>query len=105
VLIFSYIVWVDEIESFYCHLSTCGFEQHTDYNGKNSTNYNCKDIDCRCIKDEFLCGKDGSIDLTDLLKDEIKGPASFYCVGPNCAFSEPAMDDLISAVLVMIPSF
>lgn len=46
----------------------------------------------------MLCGKDGSIDLTDLLKDEIKGPASFNCVGPNCAFSEPAMDDLISAV-------
>lgn len=36
--------------------------------------------------------------MTDLLKDEIKGPASFNCVGPNCAFSEPAMDDLISAV-------
>lgn len=46
----------------------------------------------------MLCGKDGSIDLTDLLKDEIKGPASFDCVGPRCAFSEPAMDDLISAV-------
>lgn len=68
----------------------------------------------------MLCGKDGSIgikkkkrkyffftnkqtlthikDLTDLLKDEIKGPASFDCNGKNCAFSEPAMDDLISAV-------
>lgn len=89
---------MDEIESFYCHFSTCEFEQHTDYDGKNSTNYDCKDIDCRCIQDEFLCGKDGSIDLTDLLKDEIKGPATFKCVGPSCAFSEPAMDDLISAV-------
>lgn len=34
----------------------------------------------------------------DLLADEIKGPASFNCAGPDCAFSEPAMDDLISAV-------
>ena len=34
----------------------------------------------------------------DLLADEIKGPASFNCAGPNCIFSEPAMDDLISAV-------
>lgn len=93
-----YLVWVDEIESFYCHFSTCGFEQHTDYNGKNSSNYHCKDIDCKCIKDEFLCGKDGSIDLTDLLKDEIKGPATFDCIDKDCAFSEPAMDDLISAV-------
>lgn len=57
------IVWVDEIESFYCHLNTCGFEQQYEY-GKNTTKYTCKNIDCRCIKDEFLCGKDGSIDLT-----------------------------------------
>lgn len=37
-------------------------------------------------------------DLTDLLKDEIVGPASFDCNGKDCIFSEPAMDDLISAV-------
>jgi ABC-type multidrug transport system ATPase subunit len=78
-------------------LSSCGFDRSFDH-GKNATKYTCEHIDCRCIKDEMLCGKDGSIDLTDLLKDEIKGPASFNCVGPNCAFSEPAMDDLISAV-------
>ncbi|KAI8887216.1 hypothetical protein K501DRAFT_212304, partial [Backusella circina FSU 941] len=89
--------WVDEIESFYCHLNDCGFDQTHEYD-RNTTKYSCKTIDCRCIKDEMLCGKDGSIDLTDLLKDEIKGPASFNCVGPKCAFSEPAMDDLISAV-------
>lgn len=88
---------MDEIESFYCHLNTCEFKQKYDYN-KNSTFYECEHIDCRCIPDEMLCGKDGSIDLTDLLKDEIKGPASFECAGPDCAFSEPAMDDLISAV-------
>lgn len=26
-------------------------------------------------------------DLTDLLKDEIKGPASFKCTNQECAFS------------------
>ncbi|CAO3671301.1 unnamed protein product [Umbelopsis vinacea] len=89
--------WVDEIESFYCHLNECTFDQEFDYE-RNMTNYECKTIDCRCMPDEMLCGKDGSIDLTDLLKDEIKGPATFKCSNGDCAFSEPAMDDLISAV-------
>jgi hypothetical protein len=53
----------------------------------NKTNYACKTIDCRCMPGEMLCGKDGSIDLTDLLKDEIKGPASFKCENGDCAFS------------------
>ncbi|CAM0136040.1 FAD-dependent urate hydroxylase, variant 2 [Umbelopsis sp. WA50703] len=89
--------WVDEIESFYCHLDDCTFDQEYGYDS-NKTNYACKTIDCRCMPGEMLCGKDGSIDLTDLLKDEIKGPASFKCENGDCAFSEPAMDDLISAV-------
>lgn len=33
-----------------------------------------------------------------MLKEEIQGPASFNCVGSKCTFSEPAMDDLISAI-------
>ncbi|CAO0792155.1 unnamed protein product [Mucor circinelloides] len=89
--------WVDEIESFYCHLDTCAFKQTFEYD-RNTTKYTCDKIDCRCIKDEMLCGKDGSIDLTDFLKDEIQGPASFNCNGKECVFSEPAMNDLISAV-------
>lgn len=28
---------------------------------KNTTKYTCDTIDCRCIQDEMLCGKDGSI--------------------------------------------
>jgi hypothetical protein len=28
---------------------------------RNMTNYECKTIDCRCMPDEMLCGKDGSI--------------------------------------------
>ncbi|KAL0143366.1 hypothetical protein V8B55DRAFT_1476875 [Mucor lusitanicus] len=89
--------WVDQIESFYCHLDTCAFKQTYEYD-RNTTKYTCDKIDCRCIKDEMLCGKDGSIDLTDFLNDEIQGPASFQCNGKACVFSEPAMNDLISAV-------
>ncbi|KAI8061824.1 uncharacterized protein B0P05DRAFT_477485, partial [Gilbertella persicaria] len=89
--------WIDEIESFYCHLSACTFDQKYGFD-KNSTEYACQNIECRCIKDEILCGKDGSIDITDLLRDQIKGPASFDCTNTKCAFSEPAMDDLISSV-------
>lgn len=89
--------WVDQIESFYCHLDTCAFKQSYEYD-RNTTKYTCDKINCRCIKDEMLCGKDGSIDLTDFLSDEIQGPASFHCNGKECIFSEPAMNDLISAV-------
>ncbi|KAI9318514.1 hypothetical protein BX666DRAFT_1855871 [Dichotomocladium elegans] len=98
--------WVGEIESFYCHLSSCGFDQEFGYD-QNVTSSHCKHIECRCIKDEMLCGKHGSIgntcaDLTDLLKDEIKGPATFKCINSQCVLNntdttiiEAAMDDLI----------
>ncbi|RUS29334.1 putative ABC transporter, partial [Jimgerdemannia flammicorona] len=72
------------------------FPDHTEIlYDRNITKYTCPTIDCKCIPGEMLCGKDGSIDISDLLTDEIKGPASFRCDGHNCAFSEPAMDDLI----------
>jgi ABC-type multidrug transport system ATPase subunit len=52
----------------------------------------------------MLCGKDGSIDITDFLIEEIKGPARFECLqqdgGSNeCAFREPNMDDLIMSLI------
>lgn len=48
----------------------------------------------------MLCGENGSVDITDFLDEEIRGPASFECLqkggGVNaCAFKEPAMDELI----------
>jgi ABC-type multidrug transport system ATPase subunit len=53
----------------------------------------------------MLCGEAGSIDLTDFLKEEIKGPASFTTTeteggspDDRSVFSEPAMNDLISSV-------
>ena len=59
----------------------------------------------------MLCGQDGSIgkisqksllitDITDFLKEEITGPATFNCNGKEdgCTFEEPAMNELISSV-------
>lgn len=52
----------------------------------------------------MLCGKDGSVDISDFLTEEIKGPGSFKCKQDkggvnNCAFEEPAMNDLISSII------
>jgi hypothetical protein len=39
------------------------------------------------------------LDISDFLKEEIKGPASFSCkTGDGCRFEEPAMNDLIDQI-------
>ena len=48
----------------------------------------------------MLCGENGSVDISDFLTEEIKGPATFSCKQENggvnnCKFKEKAMDDLI----------
>jgi ABC-type multidrug transport system ATPase subunit len=48
----------------------------------------------------MLCGKNGQLDIGDFLDEEIRGPAQFRCLQErgginNCAFEEPAMNDLI----------
>lgn len=45
----------------------------------------------------MLCGQDGSVDITDMLKEEVKGPAAFECLQEhhglnNCEFREPTLD-------------
>ena len=91
--------WVDAEESFYCALRDCNFEQEAQYD-RNVTRYACETIACECIPDRMLCGRDGSIDISDFLTESIKGPASFICDGGpgECAFDEPAMNDLIANV-------
>ncbi|CAK7215571.1 FAD-dependent urate hydroxylase [Sporothrix curviconia] len=94
--------WVDQRESFFCHLRDCESEAHFDPT-TNNTQYHCKNIDCSCVADRMLCGEDGSIDLSDFLKESIKGPASFECNqadggSNNCLFDEPNMNELISSV-------
>lgn len=92
-------VWVQQKESFYCSLGDCVSGSDNTYE-RNSTNYKCDNIQCKCIPDRMLCGENGSVDISDFLTEEIKGPATFECLqqsgGTNaCAFQEPAMNDLI----------
>ncbi|CAG8460707.1 452_t:CDS:10 [Dentiscutata erythropus] len=90
--------WINQTESFYCHLNGCSFDQEITSDG-NTTEYHCDAIKCECVIGEMLCGKSGSIDLSDWLVEEIKGPADFKCKNTNeCEFSEPAMDELILAI-------
>ncbi|CCG81883.1 Putative uncharacterized protein [Taphrina deformans PYCC 5710] len=91
--------WVGKVESFYCGLDSCEFSQTLGYE-QNTTTYNCKNIRCECIPDRMLCGESGSIDISDFLTEEIKGPGSFTCSSKEktCRFEEPAMNELISDV-------
>ena len=96
------IVWIDEVESFYCHLENC--ESSAEFTPeKNSTFYKCPDVECSCITDRMLCGADGSVDLTDFLKEEVEGPATFKCDqeggGINkCQFQEPSLDWMVQNI-------
>ncbi|KAI1926574.1 FAD-dependent urate hydroxylase [Ophidiomyces ophidiicola] len=96
--------WVDQKESFYCSLDTCGWNMDVQYD-QNSTTYKCDHVKCRCIPGRMLCGEDGSIDIGDFLKEEIKGPATFSTLSTRggsdkdgSTFQEPAMDNLIKSV-------
>ncbi|KAK6340918.1 hypothetical protein TWF696_009231 [Orbilia brochopaga] len=96
--------WVDKEESFYCALDTCKIDM--DFTpSSNISHYNCENIQCKCIPDRMMCGKDGSLDLTEFLDEAIRGPAEFSCTSSDpadkkdgCSFSEPEMNNLISDV-------
>ncbi|PFH55391.1 hypothetical protein XA68_18436 [Ophiocordyceps unilateralis] len=95
--------WVDAVESFFCHLTECQSGANFD-EAKNTTSYKCGQIRCSCIPGRMLCGKDGSVDLSDFLKQSIRGPGSFECIynkrgSHDCAFSEPEMDKLIHQLI------
>ncbi|KAK4129190.1 hypothetical protein N657DRAFT_639762 [Parathielavia appendiculata] len=96
--------WVDERESFMCHLNECQSSADFDTSGgKNSTSYKCEKIRCECIPDRMLCGENGSVDISDFLVNMIRGPAKFECTQQpgeekKCAFQEPEMNNLISDI-------
>ncbi|GAB1310569.1 FAD-dependent urate hydroxylase [Madurella fahalii] len=96
--------WVDERESFMCHLNECESTADFDLPGKkNSTSYKCNKISCECIPDRMLCGENGSVDISEFLVEKIRGPAEFECTQrpgepKKCAFQEPEMNNLISYV-------
>lgn len=89
--------WIQQDESFYCDLSSCDFQYDL---GQNSTHYKCDNVACRCLSGKMLCGKSGSIDISDFLSQTIKGPGDFTCdlQSQNCKFSEPSMNNLIMNV-------
>ncbi|RYO91556.1 hypothetical protein DL763_004937 [Monosporascus cannonballus] len=94
--------WIDQVESFYCHLEKC--ESSAEFTSDtNSTFYKCPDVECSCIKDRMLCGAEGSVDLTDFLKESVEGPAVFECEqeggGVNkCEFKEPSLDWMVKNI-------
>ena len=54
--------WIDQVESFYCDLNKCKLDY--DLNA-NTTHYNCEEVACKCLPDRMLCGKAGSIDISE----------------------------------------
>ncbi|KAL8941142.1 MAG: hypothetical protein Q9216_002407 [Gyalolechia sp. 2 TL-2023] len=95
--------WVGKVESFYCELDTCAFSHKSDYD-KNTTRYECENIRCACVPGRMLC-EEGSLDIGDFLKEEIKGPASLTSKSTEggsptdgSKFEEPAMNNLIKSV-------
>ncbi|CEP61749.1 putative ATP-dependent permease ADP1 LALA0_S03e10088g [Lachancea lanzarotensis] len=89
--------WIQEVESFYCGLSSCEFKHDL---RTNSSNYHCESVQCKCVPGEMLCGQSGSIDISDFLTETIKGPGDFGCDlnTKKCKFSEPSMNDLITTI-------
>ncbi|KAK0500216.1 hypothetical protein EDD18DRAFT_1318341 [Armillaria luteobubalina] len=92
----SFQFWTAQVESFYCSLDHCSSESQPGYD-VNATVYACENIKCSCVPGRFICGEDGSIDISDFLTESIRGPASFSCkTHEGCKFEEPAMNDLNS---------
>ncbi|KAF9232949.1 hypothetical protein BU15DRAFT_90525 [Melanogaster broomeanus] len=94
----SFQFWTAQEESFYCALDSCTSGSTPGYD-TNTTEYACEKIKCKCIPGNFLCGEDGSVDISDFLVEEIRGPGKFSCrTGQGCRFEEPAMNSLINDI-------
>ncbi|GJN87353.1 hypothetical protein Rhopal_000302-T1 [Rhodotorula paludigena] len=90
--------WIGRVESFYCGLQNCTATHEVGYE-QNSTEYRCEQVQCACIPGRMLCGENGSVDITDFLAEEIKGPGKFTSrTGESSRFEEPAMNQLINDV-------
>ncbi|KAM0788368.1 hypothetical protein ACM66B_001508 [Microbotryomycetes sp. NB124-2] len=90
--------WIGRNESFYCGLSNCTSSLDIGYD-YNTTEYNCEKVTCACIPGKMLCGEDGSVDITEFLEEEVKGPGKFtQRSGEDSRFEEPAMNSLISDI-------
>ncbi|GAA5979551.1 hypothetical protein JCM5350_004931 [Sporobolomyces pararoseus] len=90
--------WIGRKESFYCGLNNCT-TSHTVGFDTNTTEYRCEQVECACIPGRMLCGEDGSVDISEFLTEEIKGPGKFTSkTGEPSRFEEPAMNQLINDI-------
>ncbi|GAA5941477.1 putative ATP-dependent permease ADP1 [Sporobolomyces koalae] len=90
--------WIGRKESFYCGLNNCT-TSHTVGFDTNTTEYRCEQVECACIPGRMLCGEDGSVDISEFLTEEIKGPGKFTTkTGEPSRFEEPAMNQLINDI-------
>ncbi|GAA6011275.1 hypothetical protein JCM10207_008284 [Rhodosporidiobolus poonsookiae] len=90
--------WIGKIESFYCGLNNCTASLTVGYES-NYTEYSCQQVECACIPGRMLCGEDGSVDISEFLTEEIKGPGKFSTrTGEQSKFEEPAMNQLINDI-------
>ncbi|GAA5925630.1 hypothetical protein JCM3775_001459 [Rhodotorula graminis] len=90
--------WIGQKESFYCGLDNCTATHEVGFDA-NSTEYRCEQVECACIPGRMLCGEDGSVDISDFLTEEIKGPGKFTTrTGEPSKFEEPAMNQLINDI-------
>jgi hypothetical protein len=94
-------------------LEECSSENKLGYDANSTVYARQKKIKCSCVPERFICGEDGSIglsfgffvdgvfdviDISDFLKEGIKGPVSFRCdTRSGCTFEEPAMNKLINS--------
>lgn len=56
----SFQFWTAQVESFYCSLSECVSSMEVG-TSKNTTKYDCQNIQCKCVPGRFICGEDGSL--------------------------------------------
>lgn len=94
--------WIGSRESFYCHMNDCAHELHRGADA-NRTLSTCGRAQCACIPGRTLCGEGGSVDVTEFLTQEVRGPGKLRCTVRDgarhqCKFTEPAMDSLISSI-------
>ncbi|BGP38555.1 FAD-dependent urate hydroxylase [Rhodotorula kratochvilovae] len=90
--------WIGRVESFYCGLQNCTATHDVGFDA-NATEYRCEQVQCACIPGRMLCGEDGSVDISDFLTEEIKGPGKFSSrTGEPSKFEEPAMNQLINDI-------
>jgi hypothetical protein len=54
----KHVVWVNNIETFYCEMGECESEANAE-SSANFTTTMCKSMNCGCIKNTFLCTPEG----------------------------------------------